>query len=121
VTTVTAAVEPNLYSNFVGSITAGYPIDAEGECAMSDYQDVCAHGKDPAISEARRRTNWFIIQTLVMGIMLGIAIRAAWKYGIISSLARTISDLSAALWVMIQDSAAAWGDFFQFVLRSMNN
>lgn len=84
---------------------------------MSDYQDVFSQGKNPAISERQRRTNWFIIQGLTLGLMLGIAVRAAWDYGIIYSLTLTLSELSAALWTMLQDSAAAGWDFIKVIFR----
>ncbi len=85
---------------------------------MSGYQDACSHGKDPAISKRQRRANWFIIQGLVLGLMLGIAIRAAWDYGVIFSLTLTLRELSATLWTMLQNSAAACWDFIQVIFRS---
>jgi hypothetical protein len=88
---------------------------------MSDHQGVYSHGKNPAITERKRRTNWFLVQRLALGFLLGIAIWAAWDYGLIYTLVFTLREVSAALWAMVQDSAAAWGDFFRFVLESIDS
>lgn len=114
---VTAVIYPYLYSKSMGSSVAGYLKDVEREWAMSDHQGAYFHGKNPAITKRLRRTKRLIIQGLVLGFILGIMIRVAWDYGIIPSFVLTLKDLRAALWTMVQDSAAAWGDFFQFVFN----
>jgi len=121
VTVITAVVQTYLYSKLMGSSVAGYLKEVEGEWAMSDHQGVYFHGNNPAIPEKLRRANCFIIRGLVLGLMLGIMIRAGWDFGIIPTLSLTLREVSAALWTMVKDSAAAWGDFFQFVIESVDS
>jgi hypothetical protein len=88
---------------------------------MSDHQSIYSHGKNPVIAEKLYRANCFIIRGLVSGAILGIVIRAAWDLGVISTLSLSLREIGTALWTMVQDSAAAWGEFFQFVVHSVKN
>lgn len=84
---------------------------------MSSYQDVCSHGKNPAITEKQRSANWLMIRGLTFGLMLGIMIRVGWDQGIIAMYVLVLKDLGAAIWTMLRDTAAASWDFFQFAFR----
>jgi hypothetical protein len=84
---------------------------------MSGYQQIQTLEKNPAIAERQQKINWFIIQGVAYGLMLGIMVRAAWDQGIISAFAMVFRDLGAALGVMLQDSASACWDFVRFVFR----
>ena len=101
----------------MGSITAHYLEDAEGECAMSDYQNVCSHGKNPAISERQRRAVWYAFRWLTYGLMLGIMIWVAWDQGIIAMYVGALRDLSVAIGNMLRDLTAACWDFIQAISR----
>ena len=59
-----------------------------------------------------------MFQALVMGLMLGIASRAAWDHGIVVSVALGFRDLCLAVGKMIRDVAAVCWDFIQFVVSS---
>lgn len=88
---------------------------------MTSYQSVQSLRKNPVIKKKQHRVNWVVIQCLVFGLLLGIMIRAAWDYGVITSIALAFRDLGFVIWVMLQDAAAACWDFCRFILKSVNS
>jgi hypothetical protein len=83
---------------------------------MTGRQGTYPLWKNPEISEKQHRALWMMIQVLSFGLMLGIISRTAWDYGIVASIALALKDLGLAIWVMIQDLAAACCDFYRFIL-----
>lgn len=82
---------------------------------MSDRQGTYSLWQYPAITARQHRALWILLQGAVIGLMLGILIRAAWDFGIVTSTALAIRDLGIATWSMLQDAAGACGDFLRFV------
>ena len=82
---------------------------------MTGRQELYSLWQYPAITARQHRALWIMLQGAVIGLMLGIVIRAAWDFGILSSTALALRDLGIATWNMFQDMTDACGDFLRFV------
>jgi hypothetical protein len=83
---------------------------------MSVRQGTYSLWKNPAVTERQHRTLWVMTQVLALGLMLGLMSRVAWDLGIVDSFSLAIRNFSVAMWVMLQDLAAACTDFFQVII-----
>jgi phosphatidylglycerophosphate synthase len=70
---------------------------------------------DPPILTPRSRGKW--IAVVAIGLLTGVVVRQAWDRGFIVHVLLVAKAIVLAVWNMLRDFVAAWGEFLQFVLR----